>query len=41
MTGWTLFFVLLGIFCSTVLLFRVLDMIEQPPMRHSHRTPAR
>lgn len=41
MTGWTLFFVFLGILCSTALLFSVLDRIEQPPVRHPSRTAAR
>lgn len=41
MAGWTLFFVFLGILCFTALLFRVLDRIEQPPMRRPRRTAAR
>jgi hypothetical protein len=41
MTGWALFFVLLGTSCSTTLLFRVLDIIEQPPVQHSRRSAVR
>lgn len=41
MTGWTLFFVLLGTSCSTALLFRVLDIIDQPSATHSRRSVAR
>lgn len=37
MTGWVLFLILLGTSLSTALLFRVLDMIEQPPVRHRRR----
>lgn len=37
MTGWALFLVLLGTSLSTAFLFRVLDVIEQPPVRHPRR----
>ena len=33
MTGWTLFFVVVGIVFVTTQVFRVLDVIEQPTRR--------
>ena len=37
MTGWTLFFTLLGVAILTAQLFRLIDLIERPA-RHSRRT---
>ncbi|MDY5509277.1 hypothetical protein [Dysosmobacter sp.] len=39
MTGWTLFFILVGVTYLTAQLFRVIDAIERPA-RHSHRRAA-
>lgn len=37
MTGWTFFFILAGIVFVTSQLFRVIDAIERPARRDSHR----
>ena len=37
MTGWTFFFILVGIVFVTSQLFRVIDAIERPSRRNSHR----
>lgn len=37
MTGWTFFFILVGIVFMTSQLFRVIDAIERPARRSSHR----
>ena len=37
MTGWTFFFILVGIVFVTSQLFRVIDAIERPARRISHR----
>lgn len=39
MTGWTLFFILVGVVFLTSQLFRVIDAIERPA-RHSNRRSA-
>lgn len=39
MTGWTLFFILVGVTYLTAQLFRVIDAIERPA-RHSRRRAA-
>ena len=39
MTGWTLFFILVGVTYLTAQLFRVIDAIERPA-RHSPRRAA-
>lgn len=39
MTGWTLFFILVGVVFLTSQLFRIIDAIERPA-RHSHRRAA-
>ena len=39
MTGWMLFFILVGVTYLTAQLFRVIDAIERPA-RHSHRRAA-
>lgn len=39
MTGWTLFFILVGVVYLTGQLFRVIDAIERPA-RHSRRRAA-
>ena len=41
MTGWTLFFVMLGVVSLTDQLFRVIDMIERPARRTRRRAMAR
>ncbi len=33
MTGWTLYFVLVGAACLTAQLFRLIDLIERPKRR--------
>ncbi len=33
MTGWTLFFILVGVAFLTAQLFRIIDIIEQPRSR--------
>ena len=37
MTGWTFFFTLIGVVFLTTQLFRIIDAIEQPAKRASHR----
>ena len=37
MTGWTFFFILVGIVFMTSQLFRVIDAIERPARRNSRR----
>lgn len=39
MTGWTMFFILVGVVYITAQLFRVIDAIERPA-RHAHRRAA-
>ena len=41
MTGWTLFFTLLGVAFVTAQLFRVIDAIERPTRRPRRRAVAR
>lgn len=41
MTGWTFFFILVGVVFLTVQLFRVIDAIERPVRRRERRTAAR
>ena len=36
MTGWTLFFMLLGVAFVTAQLFRIIDAIERPARRSHH-----
>lgn len=37
MSGWTFFFVLMGVVFLTAQLFRVIDAIERPAPRTHHR----
>jgi hypothetical protein len=37
MTGWTFFFMLLGVVSLTSQIFRLIDAIERPARRHPHR----
>lgn len=37
MTGWTFFFILVGVVFLTAQLFRVIDAIEQPARRPQRR----
>lgn len=37
MTGWTFFFVLIGVVFLTAQIFRLIDAIERPARRHSRR----
>ena len=41
MSGWTFFFLLVGIVFLTAQLFRVVDAIERPARRHVRRTAVR
>lgn len=41
MTGWTLFFILVGVVYLTSQLFRVIDAIERPARRHHRRAAVR
>ena len=42
MSGWTFFFVLVGVVFLTAQLFRIIDAIERPARRsHSRRAMAR
>ena len=41
MSGWTFFFILVGVVFLTTQLFRVIDYIERPAKRHRRRTAAR
>lgn len=40
MTGWTLFFILVGVAFLTAQLFRIIDAIERPAKRAHRRTTA-
>ena len=41
MTGWTYFFIVLGVAFMTMQLFRVIDAIERPARRSHRRAMAR
>jgi hypothetical protein len=41
MTGWTYFFIILGVAFMTMQLFRVIDAIERPARRSRRRAMAR
>ena len=41
MTGWTYFFIILGVAFMTMQLFRVIDAIERPARRSRRRAVAR
>lgn len=41
MTGWTFFFILLGVAFATTQLFRIIDAIERPARRSRRRAVAR
>lgn len=41
MTGWTFFFILVGVVFLTAQVFRVIDYIERPTHRSHRRTMAR
>ena len=41
MTGWTYFFIILGVAFMTMQLFRVIDAIERPARRSRRRALAR
>lgn len=41
MSGWTFFFMLVGIVFVTAQLFRVVDAIERPARHHQHQRIAR
>lgn len=41
MTGWSFFFVLMGVASLTAQLFRIIDAIERPARRPSRRAVAR
>jgi len=41
MTGWTFFFILVGVVFLTAQLFRIIDAIEQPARRSRRRTAVR
>ena len=41
MTGWTLFFVVLGVSFLTAQVFRIIDAIERPARRSHRRAMAR
>ena len=41
MTGWTFFFILLGVAFVTTQLFRIIDAIERPARRSRRRAVAR
>jgi hypothetical protein len=41
MTGWTYFFIVLGVAFMTMQLFRVIDAIERPARRSRRRAMAR
>ena len=40
MSGWTFFFILVGVVFLTSQLFRVIDAIERPARRHTRRRAA-
>lgn len=37
MTGWSFFFIVLGVAFMTAQLFRIIDVIERPTRRSHHR----
>ena len=41
MTGWSLFFVMVGVASLTAQLFRIIEVIERPAQRHGRRVMAR
>ena len=41
MTGWSFFFILMGVSALTSQLFRIVDAIERPTRRPSRRAAAR
>ena len=41
MTGWTYFFIILGVAFMTMQLFRLIDAIERPARRSRRRAMAR
>ena len=41
MTGWTFFFILVGVVFMTAQLFRVIDFIDRPSPRFRRRSVAR
>ena len=41
MTGWTFFFILVGVAFLTAQLFRIIDAIERPARHPRRRAPAR
>ena len=41
MTGWSLFFTVLGVAFLTVQLFRIIEAIERPARRQPHRAMIR
>ena len=41
MTGWTFFFMLVGVAVLTAQLFRIVDAIERPARRRRRRSSAR
>ncbi len=41
MTGWTFFFILIGVVFLTTQLFRVIDAIERPVRHRSRRAAVR
>lgn len=41
MTGWTFFFILVGVAFLTAQVFRIIDVIERPAKRTHHRAVAR
>lgn len=41
MTGWTFFFMILGVAFLTAQLFRIIDLIERPANRRHHHAMAR
>ena len=41
MTGWSFFFILVGVSFLTYQLFRIIDAIERPARRHRRRAAVR
>ena len=41
MTGWSLFFVMVGVASLTAQLFRIIEVIERPAQRRGRRVMAR
>jgi hypothetical protein len=41
MTGWTFFFILVGVMFLTAQLFRVIDYLDRPARRSQHRAAVR